>query len=99
MRSDILPGATFPDYELPDQAEVGGAGTALASMLDLLGLGSLAEAEREAAGAEAEALLAAREEARGERDFERADAIRKRLDEMGWEVRDTPQGARLVRRG
>jgi cysteinyl-tRNA synthetase len=82
-----------------NQAEIGGAGTALASMLDLLGLGSLAEAEREAAGAEAEALLAEREEARGKRDFERADAIRKRLDEMGWEVRDTPQGARLVRRG
>jgi transcription elongation factor GreA-like protein len=33
------------------------------------------------------------------RDFERADAIRDELEGRGWEVRDTPEGARLVRRG
>ena len=82
-----------------NQAEIEGAGTALARMLGLLGLGSLAELEADGAGAEAEALLAEREQARGERDFARADAIRERLDEMGWEVRDTRDGARLVRRG
>jgi cysteinyl-tRNA synthetase len=82
-----------------NQTQIEGAGTALAAMLELLGLGSLAQAEPEAAGAEAEALLAEREAARGARDFDRADAIREQLDEMGWEVRDTPQGARLVRRG
>ena len=51
----------------------------------------------EAADAEAEELLAERERARAERDFERADRIRDELAERGWEVRDTPQGARLVR--
>ena len=30
------------------------------------------------------------------RDFERADRIRDELAELGWEVRDTPEGARLV---
>ena len=37
--------------------------------------------------------------ARAERDFDRADEIRDRLGELGWEVRDTAEGARLVRRG
>jgi cysteinyl-tRNA synthetase len=68
-------------------------------MLELLGLGSLAEPEAGEGDAEAEALLAERESAREQRDFDRADEIRRRLDELGWEVRDTPHGARLVRRG
>ena len=53
----------------------------------------------EEAGEEAEALLAEREEARAARDFERADAIRDELAEMGWEVRDSADGARLVAEG
>jgi cysteinyl-tRNA synthetase len=45
----------------------------------------------------AEALLVAeREKARAARDFERADAIRSELEEMGWEVRDSSDGAKLV---
>jgi chromosome partitioning protein len=63
----------------------------------LLGLGDLSGPEEEA-GAEAEQLLAERESARRERDFERADELRLRLADLGWEVRDTPDGARLVRR-
>jgi cysteinyl-tRNA synthetase len=47
--------------------------------------------------ADAEALLAEREQARTERDFERADALRDQLAELGWEIRDTPEGARLRR--
>ncbi len=71
---------------------------ALLEMLRLLGLDSLAEAE---AGAddEAEALLAEREEARAAKDFGRADEIRDRLAELGWEVRDSADGARLVPKG
>ncbi len=46
-----------------------------------------------------ERLLAEREEARGAKDFERADAIRDELAEMGLEVRDSADGARLVPRG
>jgi cysteinyl-tRNA synthetase len=66
-------------------------------MLTLVGLESLASAE-EGADAEAEALLAERDEARAAKDFARADEIRDKLAELGWEVRDSADGARLVRR-
>ena len=46
---------------------------------------------------ELQQLAAARDEARAARDFERADQIRDQLTEAGWEIRDTPDGARLVR--
>ncbi len=46
----------------------------------------------------AEKLLVEREEARAAKDFERADSIRDELAEMGWEVRDSADGARLVRK-
>ena len=64
----------------------------------MLGLESLAEAEGGARG-EAERLLREREEARAAKDFDRADEIRDRLAELGWEVRDAAEGARLVPRG
>ena len=44
-------------------------------------------------------LAAEREQARAERDFERADRLRDELADRGWEIRDTPEGARLVRLG
>jgi cysteinyl-tRNA synthetase len=78
---------------------VPGAHGAVEEMLGAVGLEALAAAGEEAADPEAEGLLAERERARAERDFERADRIRDRLGERGWEVRDTPEGARLVRRG
>ena len=36
-----------------------------------------------------------RAEARKTRNWERADEIRDRLAELGWEVRDSPDGAKL----
>jgi cysteinyl-tRNA synthetase len=54
--------------------------------------------ETDEAGPEAERLLTERERARKEKDFDRADALREQLSEMGWEVRDEAGGARLVRR-
>jgi cysteinyl-tRNA synthetase len=66
-------------------------------MLPLLGLESLL-APAETADPEAERLLAEREEARAARDFELADRLRDELAERGFEVRDTPGGARLMRR-
>ena len=45
---------------------------------------------------EAEKLLDEREEARAAKDFARADEIRDRLAELGWEVRDSAEGAKLV---
>ncbi len=44
------------------------------------------------------ALLAAREAARAARDFATADLRRDEIAALGWEVRDTPQGAQLVPR-
>ncbi len=75
-----------------------GAPEAVREMLELVGLETLAEPEG-GAGEEAEQLLDEREEARAAREFERADEIRARLAELGWEVRDSAEGARLVPRG
>jgi cysteinyl-tRNA synthetase len=69
----------------------------LPEMLYALGLESLLEAEDEAPE-ELRQLAAEREEARAARDFARADEIRDRLAGEGWEIRDTPEGARLVRK-
>jgi cysteinyl-tRNA synthetase len=73
-----------------------GAHAAVERLLPLLGLEALAEPE-EAADPVAERLLAERERARSQRDFDRADELRDDLASRGWEVRDTPDGARLVR--
>jgi cysteinyl-tRNA synthetase len=80
-----------------NKRELAGAREVLDELLPLLGLDSLLGAE-EAAPPEAEKLLAEREEARADKDFDRADALRDQLAEMGWEVRDEAGGARLVRR-
>jgi cysteinyl-tRNA synthetase len=45
-----------------------------------------------------ERLLAEREHARASKDFARADAIRDEIAELGFVVRDTPQGATVERR-
>jgi cysteinyl-tRNA synthetase len=74
-----------------------GAREILEELLPLLGLDSLLEEEEEVP-AEAQQLLAKREEARAAKDFDRADSLRDQLWEMGWEVRDEAGGARLVRR-
>ena len=77
-----------------------GARAALAELLPLLGLESLLEPQPTIAeDPDAQRLLAERERARAERDFERADRIREELAARGWAVRDTADGARLVRTG
>ncbi len=75
-----------------------GAHSALAGMLELIGLETLAASDGEAPDAEAEGLMREREAARAARDFELADRIRESLASRGYEVRDTPRGPRLVRR-
>jgi cysteinyl-tRNA synthetase len=80
-----------------NKRELPGAREVLAELLPLLGLDSLL-AESDRPDPEAERLLAERQEARAENEFDRADAIRDQLAEMGWEVRDEAGGARLVRR-
>jgi cysteinyl-tRNA synthetase len=75
----------------------GDAVPVLVEMLGLVGLSSLTQPEEGAeTDAGAERLLAEREEARSAKDFARADALREELAALGWEVRDSTAGARLV---
>jgi cysteinyl-tRNA synthetase len=71
----------------------------LQGMLRCLGLENLLEPEDEAPDEHAQRLLAEREQARAARDFATADARRDQLAALGWQVRDTPEGPRLVRSG
>jgi cysteinyl-tRNA synthetase len=109
-RRDEFLSALADDYNTPraqaalfeliaegNRRPLAGARATLAELLPLLGLDSLLD-ERDRPDSDAERLLAERERARGERDFERADRIREELAALGWEVRDTPAGARLVPR-
>ena len=93
------PRAMAEVFELVAEAnrtEIPGAAVALAKMLDLLGLGSLAE-EEGGPDQVAEGLLGERQRARSAGDFVKADQIREQLAQLGWEVRDGADGARLVR--
>jgi cysteinyl-tRNA synthetase len=91
-------GALFELIAEGNRRVLSGARDALGEVLPLLGLESLL-ADAEAATPEARALMEERQAAREAREFERADEIRDRLESLGFEVRDTPGGPRLVRRG
>jgi cysteinyl-tRNA synthetase len=66
----------------------------------LVGLAArLASFEGDAPEAAADALLAARAEARGARDWPRADAIRDAISSIGLVIEDTPAGPRLKTQG
>jgi cysteinyl-tRNA synthetase len=75
-----------------------GVGSAdLREMLGVLGLDNLLDADADGApDAEALELLRRRQEARAEKDFAAADALRDELHARGWEVRDGADGAALV---
>lgn len=69
------------------------------AMTDVLGIDPLSQRWAESSGVEAKALgslvetlLARRQQARAERDFAQADAIRDQLVEAGIAVEDTPNG-------
>jgi cysteinyl-tRNA synthetase len=87
-------------FELVGEAnrdDVPGAIEAVAEMLQLVGLASIAEGQEDS-DPEAERLLQERQDARAAKDFARADEIRDQLAALGWEVRDSADGPRLVRR-
>ena len=65
-----------------------------ASWDEVLGLGLAGE---EALDEELAALVQERDTARAAKDYDRADAIRDRLSEVGVELIDTPDGTRWVR--
>jgi len=77
----------------------GEAVPALREMLELVGLSTLTQPDE---GAEADSavheLMMEREQARAARDFGRADEIRDELAALGWVVRDSAEGPRLVPR-
>jgi cysteinyl-tRNA synthetase len=72
----------------------------LREMLTTIGLEGLepigAGDDLQASDPEAVALLASREAARRERDFERADRLREQIKERGWEIRDGAAGPELI---
>jgi len=94
------PRAMAEAFELVAEAnreDVPGAPEAVAEMLGLVGLSSLTQPDQGAETDEvARKLMEEREAARAEKDFERADRIRDELAELGWEVRDSADGAKLV---
>jgi cysteinyl-tRNA synthetase len=95
------PRAMAEVFELVGEAnradELPGAEHAVAEMLELVGLASLAEPDEGGEADEgAERLMAERQEARAAKDFARADAIRDELASMGYEIRDSADGPRLV---
>jgi cysteinyl-tRNA synthetase len=75
---------------------VGGAD--LREMLGVLGLDNLLAVEVVKPSAEVSDLAEARERARREGDYARADSLREQLRALGWEVRDGPQGPELLPR-
>lgn len=99
------PRAMAEGFELvaaANRGDVPGADAALelAEMLALVGLSSLTQPDKGAeADDEAEKLLEERQDARAAKDFARADEIRDRLTKLGWEVRDSADGPKLVPRG
>jgi cysteinyl-tRNA synthetase len=79
------------------EVDGGEAAQAIAEMLDSVGLSTLAQPDEGAeADPEARQLMDEREEARVAKDFARADELRDRLAELGWEVRDSAEGPSLV---
>ncbi len=80
-----------------DAGEALGLG-GLREMLYALGLEGLASERGLGPDAEDLRLFDEREAARAARDFATADRLREELGARGWEVRDSRDGARLVRR-
>jgi cysteinyl-tRNA synthetase len=68
----------------------------LRAMLDLLALANLLDLPQVSASPRALELLEKRQAARAARDFATADRIRDELRELGWTVRDGPQGPELL---
>ena len=83
---------------LLDSGETGSAGSCLKMFDELTGvLGILQKEEEQTADAEIEALIEARQTARKEKDFKKADEIRDKLKEMGIVLEDTREGVKWSR--
>jgi cysteinyl-tRNA synthetase len=87
--------ALYEWVAIANRLDAPGGREELAEMLGVLGLEALLESEE--APAEAVALAERREAARRDKDWGEADRLRDELRDMGWEVRDGPQGPELVK--
>ena len=77
-----------------DRKSAGAALLALDKVLDVLGL----VPEEDAIPEEVTELVRQRQAARAARDFAAADALRDRIAGLGYEVKDTPDGAKINKR-
>ncbi len=86
--------------ELTDEerAQLAGVAQTMIELLGVLGIELAAGEGDNAADEQAEALLEQRTEARANKDWARADALRDELDALGYGIEDTPQGPRLVKK-
>lgn len=85
---------------LADQGDAEGAAvlaTTVAHLLDAVGLEQRASSADAEVDDEAARLVADRDQARTERDFARADALRDQLQQLGWVVEDSPTGTKIRR--
>jgi cysteinyl-tRNA synthetase len=87
--------ALYEWIAIANRLDAPGGREELAEMLGVLGIEALLESEE--APPEAVALAEQRDAARREKDWAEADRLRDALREMGWEVRDGPQGPELVK--
>ena len=62
----------------------------------VLGL-SFADLKEEEIPEEVEKLVAEREQARADKDFKKSDDLRSKINSLGWEVKDTPEGQKVSR--
>ncbi len=67
---------------------------AVVKALEVLGCAASADERTDLIGPLVEVLIAEREEARRNKEFDKADEIRKRLDEIGIRLEDSPEGPR-----
>jgi cysteinyl-tRNA synthetase len=82
-----------------DAGDGPGAASMRAAIMEMAGAFGLPLSDRGGdVPADVTALVARRDEARAARDFAGADAIRHRIDALGWVVEDTAQGSRVHRK-
>jgi cysteinyl-tRNA synthetase len=88
--------AVFEWVRLANRSEAPIGERDLREMLDVLGLANLLDGGSQPPPPGALQLLDQRDRARMQRDWALADRLRGELRELGWEIRDSPDGSSLV---